>query len=143
VDKIGELGEKAAILWLEEKQHKILYHQWRCRWGEIDIIALEKQSLDLIFVEVKTRKSHNWDENGLLAINFRKQEKIRLTSEIFLSKNSSLINYNCRFDVALVTYKSFNKLSTEDDDFKIIENNVFLKGYQFTIHNYIKDAFSG
>jgi putative endonuclease len=139
VVKIGELGEKAVIFWLEQKQHKILDHQWRCRWGEIDIIALEKKSLDLVFVEVKTRKSYNWDENGLLAIDYRKQEKIRLVSEIFLSKNTSFINHNCRFDAALVTYRSVAKLSIEDGDFNV--NNVLLNGYQFTIHNYIKDAF--
>ncbi|MDY7015911.1 MAG: YraN family protein, partial [Cyanobacteriota bacterium] len=37
--KIGELGEKVVALWLERRGWRILERRWRCRWGELDLVA--------------------------------------------------------------------------------------------------------
>ena len=108
MQQIGELGEKLVALWLEFKGYKVLHQRWRCRWGEIDLIAQEKSTAILIFVEVKTRSQGNWDADGLLSVNFAKQQKIAKTAAIFLARNPHLAEYPCRFDVALVSHRQLN-----------------------------------
>jgi putative endonuclease len=135
--KIGELGEKIVGQWLENKGYLILHYRWRCQWGEIDIIAQNKVDLMLIFVEVKTRSKNNWDEDGLLAITPKKQEKIRLTAEIFLAKNPSLAELPCRFDVAILNYKINSKTELTNK----LQKYFSLEGYEFTLINYLEAAF--
>jgi putative endonuclease len=107
----GLLGEELVAKWLQQQGCQILEKRWRCRWGELDIIALAtstfKENLSsscpiLIFVEVKTRSYGNWDRDGLLAITEAKQAKLWQTAEMFLGDRPELTNYPCRFDVALV-----------------------------------------
>jgi putative endonuclease len=140
--KIGQLGEKFIGKWLESKDYVILHYNWRCRWGEIDIIAQNNTESSLIFVEVKTRSKNNWDENGLLAVTPKKQEKIRLTAEMFLASNPELTNFNCRFDVAILNYKIKQKFA------KKLNNNEYNldslnreKCYEFTLIDYLESAF--
>ena len=56
--RLGERGEQAAAKCLERKGYKILERNWRCRYGEADIIALDPNGT-VVFVEVKTRRSRN------------------------------------------------------------------------------------
>lgn len=100
--KIGVLGEQLTSQWLKSKSYCILYHSWRCRWGEIDLIALDKSANTLVFVEVKTRSAGNWDSNGLEAISTSKQSKIIRTATLFLAKHPQYEESYIRFDVALV-----------------------------------------
>ena len=51
---LGRKGEQMAAQALLERGYRIVEHNFRCRYGEIDLIAEEKG--DLIFVEVKTRR---------------------------------------------------------------------------------------
>ena len=39
---IGELGEQLVAEWLQTQGWVILHHRWRCRWGEIDLIARQE-----------------------------------------------------------------------------------------------------
>ena len=102
---IGNLGEQLVSQWLQSKSYCILHHNWHCRWGEIDIIALDKTAATLIFVEVKTRQKNNWDNDGLEAISFTKQQKISQSAATFLSQNSNYYDLYIRFDVALIQYQ--------------------------------------
>jgi len=54
----GSVGEKLAALYLQRKGYKIVDTNWYCRWGEIDIIALDQEHL--VFVEVKFRCTYNF-----------------------------------------------------------------------------------
>jgi putative endonuclease len=99
--RTGDRGEDLVCAWLATKQAPVLQRRWRQRAAEVDIIAQKADGL-LLFVEVKTRSSGNWDRNGLLAIDRRKQHKIRLGAELFLALHPQLGDCNCRFDVALV-----------------------------------------
>jgi putative endonuclease len=101
--KLGEGGEELVAVWLQKQDWLILARRWRCPHGEIDLIARCDRPLTLAFVEVKTRTPQNWDENGLLAVDQRKQEKIMTTAELFLARFPALESYPCRFDVAIVT----------------------------------------
>lgn len=54
----GDYGESLACQYLQKQGYKILERNYRIRGGEIDIVAREKETL--VFVEVKTRWSHEY-----------------------------------------------------------------------------------
>jgi putative endonuclease len=141
--KIGQLGEEIVAQWLKQQNYLILHQRWRCRWGEIDLIAQEKKSSILAFVEVKTRSPRNWDNDGILAINEQKQAKICQTAQLFFSEYPHLAEFPCRFDVALVLYqKNYENSSASICDLTIDLNvPIFSQNYQFTIKDYIQSAF--
>jgi putative endonuclease len=145
--KIGILGEQIVGRWLEIQNFTILQQNWRCRWGEIDIIAQEKNTQAIAFVEVKTRSRQNWDENGLLAVNSTKQQKLWQTASLFLAEYPQLAELPCRFDIALVSYQSLkNSLVHATDNLDQISKlsigqPVTLANYQFTIKTYLQSAF--
>ena len=53
--RIGEIGEELARHHLEAKGYRVVATNYRCRWGEVDLIA--KDGLEWVFVEVRTRRS--------------------------------------------------------------------------------------
>ena len=56
--QFGNEGEDLAAKFLEEKGYEILERQYRCIYGEMDLIA--KQNNEIVFVEVKSRNSHEF-----------------------------------------------------------------------------------
>jgi putative endonuclease len=114
----GELGEAVVAAWLSERGAKILHRRWRWRRGEIDLIAIADADSELcdsdtlLFIEVKTRNTRNWDADGLLAITPQKQARLFSSAELFLVKHPALANYPCRFDVAIVRHQPSDR-STE------------------------------
>ena len=81
--EIGRLGEELAALRLMEQDYQILCRNYRCRFGEIDIIA-EKRGI-LTFVEVKTRCREDFGSPAE-AVTWSKQQKIRQTALHFLNE---------------------------------------------------------
>ena len=71
--EIGTAYEKEAVLFLQSKGYEIIQCNFRCRQGEIDIVA--KDGRYLVFVEVKYRSNK---KNGTAkeAVDYRKQQKI-------------------------------------------------------------------
>ena len=55
---LGGWGEEAAAKYLKKKGYTIVDRNFRCKLGEIDIIALD--GAELVFVEVKTRRNQNY-----------------------------------------------------------------------------------
>ena len=51
---LGAAGEKAAAKYLRRRGYRIVARNYRCRGGEIDLIALDADTI--VFVEVKTRR---------------------------------------------------------------------------------------
>jgi putative endonuclease len=140
--KLGEFGEQLVSLWLEGQEWTILQRQWRSHWGEIDIIA--KKDNIMIFVEVKTRSQNNWDLNGLLAINQKKQSKLIETAQYFLEEFPHFNDYSLRFDVALVKSQKLFKPSIDQSllpDKIEFNQPVFYQGYQLTLIQYLESAF--
>jgi len=153
---IGVLGEDLVAQWLRSKGWVILHRRWRCRWGEIDIIA-RKSSPMLVFVEVKTRSCGNWDAGGLLSITPQKQAKLWQTARSFLATYPLFGNYPCHFDVALVCCKPLSKTQRQElsEPFVTLEASaspVSLlvsgatggnPGYQLLLQDYIPSGFDG
>lgn len=53
---LGRIGEELAAGFLRRKGHVVLSRNWRCRWGEIDLVTRDHDSI--VFIEVKTRSTH-------------------------------------------------------------------------------------
>lgn len=91
----GSWGEALAAEFLRKRGYDILSMGYRCRMGEIDIIAKDRRYI--VFVEVKTRKD---DSHGRPAefVGRPKISRVRLTAEIWLG-NHQEITQQPRFDV--------------------------------------------
>jgi putative endonuclease len=104
---IGSLGEDAAAKWYEENGYLIVERNWRCgKIGEIDIIA-EKDGV-VVFSEVKYRKDRNFAAPSL-AVNIKKQNKIRVLAGLYLERITRFSDKFIRFDVAEVFPKDSGK----------------------------------
>jgi putative endonuclease len=108
----GKAGETIAVAYLKKNGYHIHQLNFRCTLGEIDIIAREKN--ELVFIEVKTRKSAKlgYPEQ---AVGIRKQKKMSQLALWYLQKNK-LIGTSARFDVVAVT------LRPEGNEIRLIKN---------------------
>ena len=80
--ELGAWGENLAAAQLEKEGYRIRERNFRCRLGEIDIIA-QKGDI-LAFVEVKLRKSSSHGEAREF-VTASKQQKLRMTASFFLA----------------------------------------------------------
>ena len=94
----GNQGEAAVAAALVRRGYRVLERQYRCRWGEIDIIARSPDGV-LCFVEVKTRASARFAQ-AREAVTRNKQKKLRTTAGCYLARQR--LDCPCRFDVAEV-----------------------------------------
>lgn len=114
--EIGALGEGISENYLKNLGYKILDKNFKCKCGEIDLIALNKGYI--CFIEVKTRYGTNF---GIPAesVSYSKQKKICKTAQVYIMWKN-IIDSNFRFDVIEVL------LNNENNDFLL---------------NHIEDAF--
>jgi len=91
----GDLGEAAAAAYLRKHRCRILASQFRCRFGEIDLISLTPEGI-LCFVEVKTRKSRYF-ARAADAVTPAKQRRIKMAAQFYLQQTQQ--DCPCRFDV--------------------------------------------
>lgn len=101
----GAFGEQLAEKYLIGKNYYILARNYHSRFGEIDLIASDGQSI--VFVEVKTRTQHQFG-TPLEAITRHKLSKIVKTSQFYLSQRN-LHNQPYRFDAIEVILNSSEK----------------------------------
>lgn len=94
----GNRGEAAAARYLRGKGYGLLASQWRCRFGEIDLVARNPEGL-LCFVEVKLRSNLRL---GLPReyVDGRKQARLRSAAALYMSVKG--LDEPARFDVAEV-----------------------------------------
>lgn len=99
---LGILGEKIAAEYLKKNHYKIIQSNFRCRFGEIDIIAHKQDTY--IFVEVKTRKSLSFGR-PIEAINGIKKNHLLKSGQYYI-QSSNLKDCNFRFDAIEVVIPS-------------------------------------
>ncbi|MFH1860392.1 MAG: YraN family protein [bacterium] len=95
---LGRIGEEKAAKYLLKQGLKILEKNYRCGYGEVDIIAKDKDTL--VFVEVKTRKTSTY-LSPFLAVNKHKQLQISKVALHYLLEKKPK-EMPCRFDVVTV-----------------------------------------
>lgn len=78
---LGKEGEDIASKYISKIGYNILARNFRCKQGEIDIIAKDKD--EIVFIEVKTRKNKMYGR-GVDAVDWLKQKHIYKTSAFFL-----------------------------------------------------------
>ena len=96
---LGRWGEALVGKWLQRHGYTLLASGYRCRMGEIDLIA--KKGNMLAFVEVKLRKDARFS-TAKEQVTPAKHRRIHTTAQFYLAQNPSLADYFCRFDVAEV-----------------------------------------
>ena len=82
--EIGALGEQLAVEHLESLGLRVLTRNWRCRYGELDVIAADDAARTVVFVEVKTRTS---DQFGGVAeaVTPQKVRRLRRLAGLWLA----------------------------------------------------------
>ena len=98
-----------AAAYLKENGYQILERNFRCRLGEIDLIARDGSCL--VFIEVKYRSSLK-DGAPLEAVDRRKQKKIIRVAEYYLCMHPEKTELPCRFDV----------IGIEEGEIRLIQN---------------------
>ncbi len=113
---LGKLGERLATNALERRGYRIVERNFRCRSGEIDLVAEEGQ--DLVFVEVKTRRGTSC---GLPeeAVDGRKARKLREVAGHYLELHN-LSECSWRIDVVAVQFGSAGRL----EDIRIYQHAI-------------------
>ncbi len=113
--RIGEIGEEKAAEYLKKMKYKILDRNYRCRFGEVDIIARSNDYI--VFIEVKTRSRVDYGR-PIEAINSTKLNRILKTVNFYLAEKR-MFDWDIRID-AIEVFLS----STKDIKVNHIENIV-------------------
>jgi putative endonuclease len=106
---LGNWGEKLSVEYLKEHGYAIIELNYRCRYGEIDIVA--KEGPVWCFVEVKTRKSNRFGR-GFESITAIKKTHITKTAVFFLNQRG-LDEAPARFDVVSIDFYSETEYKIE------------------------------
>ena len=97
----GNRGEDLATEYLQKKGYKIIERNFRTRFGEIDIVCRDGQTL--VFVEVKTKIGHDFGEPEEM-VNKSKISKVKRMGEVYLQDKG--INVGCRVDVVAIVMEN-------------------------------------
>lgn len=84
--KVGQIGENMAAIYLTEAGYEIVARNWRCSIGELDIVA--KIGHKLVFVEVRTRRGKRFG-NALESITKTKQARLIELAQQYLKTEVS------------------------------------------------------
>ncbi len=95
---LGESGEDLAVRELERRGYAIVARRYRCRRGELDIVARDGPTI--VFVEVKTRDGGEFG-CGVEAVTALKQRRIADVASDYLVRHR-LQDRPCRFDVVSI-----------------------------------------
>ena len=98
---IGKKSEDRALQYLNARGLTLQTRNYRSRWGEIDLIMLDADTL--AFIEVRSRTQSNY-ANAAASVDFRKQQKLIKTALIYLQQFST--PPNTRFDVVTLDKQS-------------------------------------
>jgi putative endonuclease len=103
---LGRTGERLAVEALVRRGYRVLEQNFRCSYGEIDIVA--EEGSDLVFVEVKTRRGQAY---GLPeeAVTHRKARKLAEVASYYLDKHACS-ERSWRIDVVAVQLNSDGRM---------------------------------
>jgi putative endonuclease len=100
-DELGRAGEDRAARYLEAKGYAVVARNWRCREGEIDLVAIDGD--ELVVVEVKTRRGEGFG-HPFEAIDSRKRARLwRLAVAWAAAHRDAVQARRLRIDAVAVT----------------------------------------
>lgn len=108
----GKQGEDIAVAYLKKEGFAVLERNYRCLFGEVDVVAKEGDTI--VFVEVKSRRSERFGDPQM-AVGLKKQKKLSRISLKYLEERH-LYPCNARFDVVAV------RIMPEGDKVELIRN---------------------
>jgi putative endonuclease len=94
---LGAAAESAAAAFLERQGLVILLRNFRCRFGELDVVALEAPDV-LVIAEVRLRSREDYG-GGAASVDVHKQRRLRLAAGQLLLRRPALSRLRARFDV--------------------------------------------
>lgn len=103
--ELGARAEGLALRYLEQRGLKRLASNFGCRFGEIDLIMLDRR--ELVFVEVRSRRSAIYG-GALGSVSPAKQRRITRAAAVFLQSHRDYAALPCRFDVVGLTNSAIN-----------------------------------
>ena len=110
-DRLGRNGEDAAVAHLVTAGLEVLARNWRCRDGELDVVALDGATV--VFVEVKTRSGVGFGHPAE-AVTFAKARRIRRLAALWLqAERPPAASGDVRFDVVCVVRQPDGSLAVE------------------------------
>lgn len=92
----GNAAEQLAATFLQTKGLKLIERNFRCQYGEIDLIMRDGKTL--VFIEVRLRSNAGFG-GAAMSISEAKQQKLKRTAERYLQTHG---DSNCRFDAVLM-----------------------------------------
>ena len=105
--KLGKKSDQIAKDFLEKRNFEILNQNWRSgKYGEIDIIAKDNNTNELVFIEVKSRATSINEAKEL--VTRKKQEQLYKLAKSYLHLNRRE-NQSCRFDVIAIKINESGK----------------------------------
>jgi putative endonuclease len=107
----GKRGEEIAASYLGTQGYRILERNFRCKVGELDIVARAPGDGSLVFVEVKARRDTSYGVPQLAVTPF-KQRQISKAALTWLARNR-LHDSQARFDVIAVLLEDDDRYSIE------------------------------
>jgi putative endonuclease len=108
-DVLGRSGEQAAAEYLESSGLRILDRNWRCADGEIDIVAVERQTL--VVCEVKSRTGMRYG-GPLEAVSRAKRARLRRLAVLWLNAHGIRFD-QVRIDVVGLVYEGTGGFTIE------------------------------
>lgn len=103
--ELGKLGEDIACKFFENNGIKIIKRNYFSKFGEIDLIGIENQTI--IFIEVKLRIGDSFGD-AIESINSNKLDKLHKSALAYLAENE-IADMDCRFDVLSLLYSDINQ----------------------------------
>ncbi|MFY0405860.1 YraN family protein [Solicola sp. PLA-1-18] len=108
-DAVGRYGEDVAVAHLEQAGMRVLARNWRCRHGEVDVVALDGGTV--VVCEVKTRRSRA-QGSPFEAVTPQKASRLRRLAAAWLEANP-MLHEAVRIDVVGVVVPSRGRAHVE------------------------------
>ncbi|MBT3249385.1 MAG: YraN family protein [Candidatus Pacebacteria bacterium] len=96
---LGQSGEDEAVIFLEKEGYQVLDRNVRYGTKEIDVIALDKEINELVFIEVKTRKKDYFGDPSK-AVDKRKLRSMQYVGAIY--RRIKKLDLDYRFDTITI-----------------------------------------
>ncbi|NNF66468.1 MAG: YraN family protein [Gammaproteobacteria bacterium] len=112
----GLRAESKALAWLKSKGLALIRQNYQCRYGELDLIMLDDDTV--VAVEVRSRQTSQFLQPSL-SVDHRKQGKLIRSAEYFLQANPAYAGNAVRFDVVAIINNGRSEIKWLRDAFRV------------------------